>query len=166
MKHLLFIVILALLVSCSQQQRQPVSEVVKPQPTPKEIVKKDAENGLLTYIDEKYPHGSDAKPEITDRDVVMNDDSIYWMRFKMKYQNEFGGFSRGKFCYVYVLDYDGTAKRGLFNTDNDSESDFLFFLLHCQKVAVKKRKLPDSLVYGNKSFTYSIARTYCFLSGL
>ena len=46
--------------------------------------------------------------------------------------------SREESFVMYVLDYDGTAKRGLFNTDNDSESDFLFFLLHCQKVAVKK----------------------------
>lgn len=149
---------------CSQQHRE--KEELMLEQTPVEILKDSAEKRLYQLIDEKYPHGVDIKPEISDMEVVLNDDSLYWAEFKMKYQNAFGGFSRGEFDYIYVLESDGSPKSGMRDFSHKYNKKFSMVLCNIEHIAVTKRGIPDSLVYGNNQFMYNVARSYCFLSEL
>ena len=158
MRIIFLFLTIAMLASCSHQPTKKQSE--QKHLSAKEVLRKSAEKGLYNLIDEIYPHGDDAKPDIYEKKVRVNDDSIYYARFKMKYQNKFGGFSRGNFCYVYVLNHDGTFENGLLNTDEHDLFDFnLFFLAHCQEKAKNDDELHN--LVDDLTFYYQQAREYC-----
>lgn len=167
MRNTLFVALMCVTALCGCKHNKSVeikNEVT--QLSPKDSLKYKAEKAFMPLIDKKYPHGYNEKPEITDYEIVMNDDSLYWAEFKMKYQNEFGGWSNGEFNYIYVLEYDGTPKSGIRDYSKDFNSKFSMTLAHFQSVATEKRGLPDSLVYGNNQFLYQSARVFCLAINL
>jgi len=162
-KLILLVACVTLLCGCKQNKSvEERSEVT--QLSPKDSLKYKAEKEMKALIDKKYPHGYNEQPEISEYEIVQNDDSLYWAEFKMKYKNEFGGWSNGEFNYIYVLEYDGKPQSGLRDYSKNHDKKFIMMHMHMQDVAVEKRGIPDSLVYNNDSFLYSSARIFCYAS--
>ena len=167
MKKILFCLTAIFIIGCTNNKKQETKNDSSKEPVVAEKMEKSAKKELNKLIEEKYPHGFDAQPVLSEYKVLQNDDSLYWSQFNMKYQNQFGGFSNGKFEFLYVLgSLSGNEpySAGLVNlTDNDRRK-FTWTLIELENIAVTKRNIPDSLVYHNKSFEYNVARIWCYTS--
>ena len=167
MKIILLCFATSFIIGCTNNKKQETKNDSPKELTQAEKMEKSAKNELNKLIEKKYPHGFDAQPVLSEYEVIQNDDSLYWSQFNMKYQNQFGGFSNGKFEFIYVLGSLSGNKpfsAGLVNlTDNDRRK-FTWTLIELENIAVTKRNIPDSLVYHNKSFEYNVARIWCYTS--
>ena len=118
---LIFITIGSFFFSCKSKDEE---STIKDNTIKEATLKDIAENQFLIAIDEMFPHGPGNAPAISENRVVYADDSLYVYDFTMKYQNEFGGFSRNKFEYIVAVQ-DSNLTRYLIRIREHEYSDLL-----------------------------------------
>ena len=48
-------------------------------------------------------------PQISKREILISNDSVFVEQFNMRYQNEYGGITNGEMTYVYVKTESGLS---------------------------------------------------------
>ncbi len=137
-KIIFFIATILCLTSCSKNtSEQPQNEKI-------DTWADKAEAFFPHALDEAVPHDWQTQPFIYDVDVWCNNDSTktYVKRFKMKYYNQFGGMSNGRFFYVYVWDKEKGVIR--YNISENGSSYLL------------RDGNDDEWTYQDKAVTYCI----------
>jgi hypothetical protein len=99
MRNITLVIILVFMFSCTSKQENKESKVEE---VKVETFADKAKKYLNTAVDNRFPHEWQNTPQISERDVLIANDSLYVEQFKMRYQNEFGGISNGEITYVYV----------------------------------------------------------------
>ena len=158
MRKVIVLIISILLISCSNKSETKVgsADVLQKEETISTI----AEKNLLLAIDEKYPHSDTASPEIGEKDILFSMDSLYVVSFMMKYQNEFGGYSRDKFEYVLVREKDAKYRQML--KLYDKKYNFYEVVTDAILSPQYANILSDSMKMAN--LVYSLGVAYCIAS--
>lgn len=158
MKHIVILIMLVFsFVACNQERQQKKVEVKK-----SETLLDRAIANLPKIIDEDYPHDWNSKPTISERDTVVNSDSTFVMQFKMKYLNEFGGWSNGKFCYVYTESGNYGA---MYALKDYSQNNNRKFILVAADLYNRRTAKDDSIEFDSPEFMNDVARLYCIAWG-
>ena len=137
-KSLLLIATILHLASCSDKTPE------QPKNIKVETWADKAEAFFPQALDEAVPHDWQTQPYISDVDIWCNNDSTktYVKRFHMKYYNQFGGMSNGRFFYVYVWDKEKGVIR--YNISENGSSYLL------------RDGNDDEWAYQDKAVTYCI----------
>ena len=152
-----FFLLICSFVACNQNKQQTKEEVKK-----SETLLDRAIANLPKIIEEDYPHDWNSKPTISDRKTIVNSDSTFVMQFKMKYLNEFGGWSNGKFCYVYTESGNCGAMYALKDYSQNSNYEFIFLEADIYNRRTEK---GGSVDFDSPEFINDVAQLYCIVWG-
>ncbi len=154
MKKVLILLLSVSLFSCSNKQEK----VAEKETTKVETFADKAKGYLYTAIDRKFPHDYQNQPQISEREVLIANDSVFVEQFKMRYQNEYGGITNGEMTYVFV-------KSGLglqYALEDYSENHNKKFIMSMAEVYNRspKGKYKQNWDVGDPDLSYSTACLY------
>lgn len=98
------------------------------------------------------------QPQISEREVLIANDSVFVEQFKMRYQNEYGGITNGEMTYVFVMSDFGLQ----YALEDYSENHNKKFIMSMAEVYNRspKGKYKQNWDVGDPDLSYSTACLY------
>ena len=160
MKKIIPIVVALVLMSCSSKQEQKQSEEGQAKV---ESFADKAKKYLNTAIDDRFPHEWQNAPQMSEREVLIANDSVFVEQFKMRYQNEYGGITNGEMTYVYIKTDSGLS----YALEDYSQNHNKKFIMCMAEVfnRAPKGKYGDTWDVGDPELSYSAASIYALAFG-
>ncbi len=154
---IMIIMVLPFLFACSSNNKKAEELNMTEDPKPKSL-EEIADSNLQKAIEELVPQSPDYIPEISKKNRIFYDDSIYVAAFTMKYKNQHGGFSRDRFQYIVSVQ-DSVTCRYLLTLSKEELSDFLMLYTDALNQPQYKGVQGDSLA--ERHLLHKLGVLYC-----